>query len=90
VRGSYGCDFIHSPDRLLKPLVKRNNTLEEVSWDEALEQVASGFKQVKDERGSDRLAVLGSSKCTNEENYLLQKFTRAVLGTNNVDHCARL
>ena len=90
VRGSYGCDFIHSPDRLTKPLVKRDNTFEEVSWKEALELVATGFKRVKDERGSDSLAVLGSSKCTNEENYLLQRFARSVLGTNNIDNGGRL
>jgi formate dehydrogenase alpha subunit len=90
VRGSYGCDFIHSPDRLTKPLVKRDNTFEEVSWEEALEQVATGFKRVKDERGSDSLAVLGSSKCTNEDNYVLQRFARCVLGTNNIDNGGRL
>jgi formate dehydrogenase alpha subunit len=90
VRGSYGCDFIHSPDRLLKPLVKRDNTFEEVSWEEALEQVATGFKRVNDKRGSDSLAVLGSSKCTNEDNYLLQRFARCVLGTNNIDNGGRL
>ena len=90
VKGSYGCDFIHSPDRLLKPLVKRDNTFEEVSWEEALEQVATGFKRVKDKRGSDSLAVLGSSKCTNEDNYVLQRFARCVLGTNNIDNGGRL
>jgi formate dehydrogenase (NADP+) alpha subunit len=90
VKGSYGCDFIHSPDRLTKPLVKRDNTFEEVSWKEALEQVATGFKRVKDERGSDSLAVLGSSKCTNEDNYVLQRFARVVLGTNNIDNGGRL
>jgi formate dehydrogenase alpha subunit len=90
VRGSYGCDFIHSPDRLLKPLVKKDNTFEEVSWEEALEQVVAGFKRVKDDRGSDSLAVLGSSKCTNEDNYVLQRFARSVLGTNNIDNGGRL
>jgi len=90
VRGSYGCDFIHSPDRLTRPLVKRDNTFEEVSWEEALEQVATGFKRVKDELGPDSLAVLGSSKCTNEDNYVLQRFARCVLGTNNIDNGARL
>jgi len=90
VRGSYGCDFIHSSDRLTKPLVKRDNTFEEVSWEEALEQVATGFKRVKDEWGSDSLAVLGSSKCTNEDNYVLQRFARCVLGTNNIDNGGRL
>ena len=90
VRGSYGCDFVNSPDRLTKPLVKRDKTLEEVSWEEALEQVAAGFKRIKDERGSDSLAVLGSSRCTNEDNYVLQRFTRCVLGTNNIDSGSRL
>lgn len=90
VRGSYGCDFIHSPDRLTKPLVKRDKTFDEVSWEEALEQVATGFKRVKDGRGSDSLAVLGSSRCTNEDNYVLQRFARCVLGTNNIDSGSRL
>jgi formate dehydrogenase alpha subunit len=90
VRGSYGCDFVHSPDRVLKPLIKRDNSFEEVSWEEALEQVATGFKRIKNERGSDSLAVLGSSKCTNEENYVLQRFVRCALGTNNIDNGGRL
>lgn len=90
VRGSYGCDFVHSPDRLTKPLVRRDKTFEEVSWEEALKQVAAGFKRIKDERGSDCLAVLGSSKCTNEDNYVLQRFARCVLQTNNIDSGSRL
>jgi formate dehydrogenase alpha subunit len=90
VKGSYGCDFVNSPDRLTKPLVKRNDTFEEVSWEEALKQVATGLKRVKDERGPGSLAVLGSSKCTNEDNYVLQRFARTVLGTNNIDNGARL
>jgi len=90
VKGSYGCDFVNSPDRLTKPLVKRNDTFEEVSWEEALVQAASGLKRVKDERGPSGLAVLGSSKCTNEDNYVLQRFARTVLGTNNIDNGARL
>ena len=90
VKGSYGCDFVNSPDRLTKPLIKRGDTLEEVSWEEALEQVASGFKRVKDDQGPDSIAVLGSSKCSNEDNYVLQRFTRTVLGTNNIDNGARL
>jgi formate dehydrogenase alpha subunit len=89
-RGSYGCDFVHSPDRLTKPLVRRNKTFDEVSWEEALEQVATRLKRIKDERGSDSLAVLGSSKCTNEDNYVLQRFARCVLGTNNIDNGSRL
>jgi formate dehydrogenase alpha subunit len=90
VRGSYGCDFINSPDRLTNPLVRRDDSFEEVSWEEALEQVATGLKRVKDERGSESLAVLGSSKCTNEDNYVLQRFARTVLGTNNIDNGSRL
>jgi formate dehydrogenase alpha subunit len=90
VKGSYGCDFVNSPDRLTKPLVKRGDSFEEVSWEEALEQVASGLKRVKDEQGPGSLAVLGSSRCSNEDNYVLQRFARTVLDTNNIDNGARL
>jgi formate dehydrogenase alpha subunit len=90
VKGSYGCDFIHSPDRLLKPLVKGNGNFEELSWGKALELVSTQFQRIKDEYGGDSLAILGSSKCTNEENYLLQRFARSVLGTNNIDNGGRL
>jgi formate dehydrogenase alpha subunit len=90
VRGSYGCDFIHSPDRLLKPLVRGNGDFEELSWGKALELVGTQFQKIKDEYGGDSLAILGSSKCTNEENYLLQRFARSVLGTNNIDNGGRL
>jgi len=90
VRGSYSFDFIHSPDRLTKPLVKANDGFEEVSWEQALERVATEFKRINEEHGPNSLAVLGSSKCTNEENYLLQRFTRCVLGTNNIDNGSRL
>jgi len=90
VRGSYGCDFIHSPDRLLKPLVKDNGNFEELSWEETLKLVGTQLQRIKDEYGGDSLAILGSSKCTNEENYLLQRFARSVLGTNNIDNGGRL
>ena len=90
VRGSYGCDFVHSPDRLLKPLVKSNGNFKELSWEEALELVVTQFQRIKAESGSNSLAILGSSKCTNEENYLLQRFARSVLGTNNIDNGGRL
>ncbi len=89
-RGSFGYDFVHSPDRLTAPLVKKDDELEEVSWDEALDTVAEGFKQIKDEYGPDALAILGSTKCTNEDTYLLQKFSRCALGTNNVDNGGRI
>jgi len=90
VRGSYACDFIHSPDRVTKPLVKRNETFVDVSWDQVLELVATEFKRLKDEHGPNCLAILGSSKCTNEENYLLQRFARCVQGINNIDNGSRL
>jgi len=90
VKGSYGYDFIHSPDRLTKPLAKANDSFEEVSWEQALEMTATELGRIKREYGPDSLAVLGCSKCTNEENYLLQRFTRCVLGTNNIDNGGRL
>ena len=90
VKGRFGYEFIHSPERLTRPLVKRNGEFFETDWDEALDLVASRFKQIQREHGADALAGLSSAKCTNEENYLFQKFVRAVFGTNNVDHCARL
>lgn len=90
VRGSYGYDFVHSPDRLTKPLVKTNGYMEETSWDEALKKVASEFERIKTECGSNSIAVLGSARCTNEESYLLQRFARCVIGTNNVDDGNRL
>ena len=90
VKGRFGWDFIHSPDRLTKPLIKKDGEFHEASWDEALDLVASKLTKIKDENGGDSLAVLASAKCSNEENYLIQKLARAVLGTRNLDHCARL
>ena len=90
VKGSYGCDFVHSPERLTSPLVKVNGNFEVVSWEEALGVVADAFKRIKETHSSNSLAVFGSSKCTNEENYLLQRFARCVLGTNNIDNGSRL
>ncbi|MFC2002143.1 formate dehydrogenase subunit alpha [Chloroflexota bacterium] len=90
VRGCYGYEFVHSPERLTKPLVKTEDSFQEVSWEQALDQVASEFKRIKEIHGPDSLAVLGSSKCTNEESYLLQRLTRGVLGTNNIDNGSRL
>lgn len=89
-KGRFGYDYIHHKDRLTTPLIKKNGKLEKASWEEALQLISDKFNQFKKENGSDSLGVLSSAKCTNEENYLLMKFTRAVLGTNNVDHCARL
>jgi len=90
VRGSYGYDFVHSPERLLSPMVRVDGSLQEVPWKQALERVADEFKRIKEKHGPDSLAVLGSSKCTNEENYLLQRFARGVLGTNNIDNGSRM
>ena len=86
VKGRFGLDFVNHPDRLTTPLVRKNGQLTEVSWNEALQVVAD---RLSDYHG-DEFATLSSAKCTNEENYLIQKFTRAVMGTNNIDHCARL
>ncbi|TES82335.1 MAG: formate dehydrogenase subunit alpha [Dehalococcoidia bacterium] len=86
VKGRFGFDFIHHQDRLKYPLIKKNGKFVEASWDEALELVATKLGGYK----PDELAVISSAKCTNEDNYVAQKFARAVLKTNNVDHCARL
>ena len=90
VRGSYGYDFILSPERLSHPLVKVNGEFKEVTWEEALTRVVDGIKHIKETHGANALAVFGSSKCTNEENYILQRLARGVLGTNNVDNGSRL
>lgn len=90
VKGRFGWDFINSPERLTTPLIKENGEFREASWDEALDLVASRLQKIKEESGPDSMAVFTSARITNEENYLAQKFARAVLGTNNVDHCARL
>jgi formate dehydrogenase alpha subunit len=71
-------------------MVRKEGGLEESSWNEALDVAAKRLKEIKEKYGPESIGVLTSAKCTNEENYLLQKFTRAALGTNNVDHCARL
>jgi len=90
VKGRFALDFVNAPDRLTRPLIKRNGRLEDASWEEALALVARRFGEIKAAHGPDSLAGFSSAKCTNEENYLFQKFVRAALGTNNVDHCARL
>jgi predicted molibdopterin-dependent oxidoreductase YjgC len=82
--------FIYDEGRLKKPLLRKNGALEEVSWEEVFDQVATRLKKIRDENGPDSIAGLTSARCTNEENYLFQKWMRAVIGTNNVDHCARL
>jgi len=87
VKGRYGiAEFVHHPERLTSPLIRKNGELKEASWDKALELVAEKLRGYTPEE----VGVIASAKCTNEENYVIQKFARAVLGTNNLDHCARL
>lgn len=104
VKGRYGYDFVHHQDRVLRPRVRKylvegtppgdrpvdRGPWVDVEWDVAVHLVAKKFATVLRESGSRACGVLSSAKCTNEENYLMQKFSRQVLGTNNVDHCARL
>ena len=119
VKGRYGYDYIHHPDRVLKPRVRRyllegktkeesreqrtessellsNHLLSnlwdwvETDWDTALNITAKKLMEARDNHGADSIGVLTSAKCTNEENYLMNKLARQVLGTNNIDHCARL
>jgi len=90
VKGRYGHEYTQSKERLTTPLIRKNGKLEKASWEEALEYTAKRLGEIKSKYGADSIAVLGSSRCTNEDNYVLQKFARAVIGTNNVDNCARL
>lgn len=116
VKGRYGYDYVHHPDRLIRPLVRSKwlsgveerveagdwrahnpdspisepEALVETDWDTALDLVVDKFTEVKNQHGNDALALMASAKCTNEENYLFNKLTRQILGTNNIDHCARL
>lgn len=90
VKGRFGFNFINSPERLTKPLVKENGKFKEVSWDTALDLVAKKLSDIKEKNGGDSIGVLTSARIPNEDNYIAHKFTRAVLKTNNIDHCARL
>jgi len=90
VKGRFGYDFISSDERLTRPLVRKGKKLVETSWDEAMDLVAKKLGGIKKKSGADSIGVFSSARATNEDNYLVQKFTRAVVGTNNVDHCARL
>jgi formate dehydrogenase alpha subunit len=103
VKGRFGFDFINHTDRLTKPLIRKEgwskdvevngnfkNIFREATWEEAIDLVADNLLRIKAAYGPDSLGVLSSAKFTNEENYLVQKFARAVIGTNNIDHCARL
>jgi NADH-quinone oxidoreductase subunit G len=85
-KGRFGFDFTNHAERVRQPLVRRNGKLEPASWEDALEEVARRLKQVRDQHGANAIGVIGSNHTTNEENYLLNRFARATLGTNNIDH----
>ena len=90
VKGRYGMDFVASNERLTTPLIKDGDGFREATWEEAITLVAEKFTATKNATGSDSIGGFASAKCTNEENYAFQKFMRREVGTNNVDHCARL
>lgn len=90
VKGRFGYEFIHSPDRILKPMVRKNGKLVETTYENAIDYVAKKFLEIKERYGADSLGAFSSSRCTNEENYLVAKLARAVFGTNNIDNCARV
>ena len=89
VKGKFAWDFVNSDDRLTKPLLRKGDTFVEISWDEALTLIEQKFTHARQTYGPDSLAFIASSKCTNEESYLMQKLARAVIGTNNIDNCSR-
>jgi len=89
IKGKFGWDYVNSADRLTKPLIREGEGFREASWDEALGLVVRRFAEIKAANGPDALAFISSSKCTNEESYLMQKLARAVIGTNNMDNCSR-
>jgi NADH-quinone oxidoreductase subunit G len=89
VKGRFHTDLITNPERITRPLIKRNGVFGEATWDEALDLVACRLKETQAEHGAMAVGVLSSARCTNEENYLLQRLTRAGLNNNNIDHCAR-
>jgi len=88
VKGHFGYEFVGSPERLTHPLIRDNGAFRKATWSEALELVGRRFREIRETHGSDSLAFISSARCTNEENYLVQKVARAAAGTNNVDNCA--
>jgi formate dehydrogenase alpha subunit len=90
IKGRYGYDFIHSGDRIKTPLIREFNDFREATWDEALDLIAKKFKSLMKKHGNKSVGAFSSSRCTNEENFLLSKFARTVLRNNNVDNCARV
>jgi formate dehydrogenase major subunit len=89
VKGKFGWDFVNSADRLTRPLLREHERFREATWDEALTLIGRRFTEIRSAHGPDALAFISSSKCTNEESYLMQKLARAVVGTNNIDNCSR-
>ncbi|CAM3655224.1 formate dehydrogenase subunit alpha [Aeromicrobium ponti] len=89
VKGKFGWDFVNSEERLTKPLIREGDLFREAEWEEALDLIVRKFTEIKEQNGPDALSFITSSKCTNEESYLMQKLGRAVIGTNNVDNCSR-
>jgi predicted molibdopterin-dependent oxidoreductase YjgC len=90
VKGRFGFNFVSSPERLTTPKIKKNGAFKDAGWEEALDVVAQKLNTIKDSHGSDSIGMMTSARMTNEDNYIAHKFTRAVLKTNNIDHCARL
>lgn len=90
LKGRYAFKFYNHQDRLRSPLIRKNGKLEEVTWDEAYDFMVTKFQEIKNEFGPDAIAGISSARTPNEENYLMQKFIRAVIGTNNIDCCARV
>jgi len=90
LKGRFAFSFYNHPDRLRTPLIRKNGELVPASWDEAYEYIAKELTRIKNDFGADQIAGVSSARCTNEENYLMQKFIRAVVGTNNIDCCARV
>src|SRR6185312_4898555 len=85
-KGRYAFDFANNIERLTSPLIRKDGKLKPVSWEEALTYAGTNLRKLRDERGANSIGVIGSNRTTNEENYLLQKFARTVIGTNNIDH----
>jgi formate dehydrogenase major subunit len=89
IKGKFSWGHINSDDRLTSPLIRENGAFRKATWDEAIALIARRFSEIKAQSGPDSLAFISSSKCTNEESFLMQKLARAVIGTNNVDNCSR-
>ncbi len=90
VKGRFGFEFVSSPERLTTPLIRKNGELQPATWDEALDYAANKLSEIKKAHGPDSIAGLASARTTTESNYVFQKFIRTAIGTNNIDHCARL